>query len=65
MILLISLWFFPGLILAATDPKPVSSYTIQFETQPAFCNLVKNNLLTGIPSDPVYDLIVSSFSASP
>ena len=47
------------------NPKPYNISVVPVEYQPAFCNLIKNPLLTGTPSEPVYDLIISSFSGNP
>ena len=55
----------PAVLSLIEDPQPKQLYVLQTEESPAFCSVIKNNLLTGIPSEPVYDLTITTFSANP
>ncbi|XP_076811235.1 uncharacterized protein LOC143455832 isoform X2 [Clavelina lepadiformis] len=61
LLLLIS----PVALGAVVNPTPKLLYEIDTEVFPAFCNMIVNSVLTGDPSNPVYDLVYSSFSANP
>ena len=55
----------PAAFAAIFNPQPKQLYILPTNVSPAFCSVVKNNLLTGSPQNPVYDLSVTSFSGNP